>query len=147
MWQLTEVLSVFPDWLWGISLLTGIALYFLSDSAAAYRISLKVSSIVLLIVSVWMLGALSNDDIWAAKVKDLEEKVAVAEEQAKKENVIIEERIVYRDRVINARAKTQIEYIDRIITQREEVKVYIEHCPVPDVIIEEHNRAARGEFR
>lgn len=143
MWQITWMLSFLPDWFWTLFLIAGVAAYFLSRFFLPYKLPLKVGGLLATVLSVWMLGAASNEAKWEARVKELEEKLAVAETQSKEENIKIQEKIIYKDKIIKERAKTQIEYIDRVVKEKEEVKVFIEHCPIPPVIIEEHNKAAR----
>jgi len=78
----------------------------------------------------------------------------------------IEEKIVYKDRIVKERAKTQIEYIDRIVkgdtveitkdmsqaerekfaARQKELENALKSCPVPQIIIDEHNKAAIKEL-
>jgi len=88
------------------------------------------------------LGGYSTEVMWRDKVKDLEAKVKLAEEQSTEKNVEIQEKIVTKTTVIKEKGKTQIEYVDRVITQDKEVIKYIEQCPVPKAIIDAHNAAA-----
>lgn len=162
MWQITWILSFLPDWFWILFLVAGIAAYFLSRFLGMYKLPLKVGGLIATILSVWMLGAASNEEKWQARVKELEEKIALAEAESKKENVVIQEKIVYKDKIIKERGKTQIEYIDRIVKgdtqvitkdmseaeraefkkKQEELEQALKMCPVPRLIIEEHNKAA-----
>lgn len=146
MWQITWMLSFFPDWFWILLLIAGIAAFFLSKFFALYKLPLYIGGIAATMLSLWMLGAASNEAKWEAKVKELEGKLALAEQESKKENVVVQEKIIYKDKIIKEKGKTQIEYIDRVVKEREEVKVFIEHCPIPPVIIEEHNKAAIKQF-
>jgi hypothetical protein len=144
MWQITWMLSLLPDWFWILFLIAGVAAYFLARFFAVYKLPLRLGGLAATILSVWMLGAASNEAKWEAKIKELEDRLLVAEQESKKENVVIQEKIVYKDKIIREKGKTQIEYIDRVVKEREEVKVFIEQCPIPPVIIEEHNKAAVG---
>ena len=147
MWQFQWMLGLVPDWFWTTLLTASI----LGLAAAAilkrvafisqYRFPIQLASIVGLVFSIWFLGAASADAVWEAKVKDLEDKVKLAEEQSTTKNVEIQEKIVEKTKVIREKAKTQIEYIDRVVTQDREVIKYIEQCPVPKVIIDQHNLA------
>jgi hypothetical protein len=75
-------------------------------------------------------------------VAEMEAKVREAEAKAKETNVVIQEKVVEKTKVIKEKAKTQIEYVDRVVTQDKEIVKYIENCPVPKIIIDEHNKAA-----
>jgi hypothetical protein len=107
-----------------------------------YAKILKPIGIVLLVLGVWLRGGYDVEMTWRAKVAEMESKVAAAEEKANNKNVEIQERVVEKTKVIREKGKTQIEYVDRIVTQDKEIIKYIEQCPVPKIIIDEHNKAA-----
>jgi hypothetical protein len=166
MWQITWMLSFVPDWIWILFLIAGVLAYFASRFLAAYRLPLILGGAAAVILSTWMLGAASNEAKWDARVKELEDKVAAAEAESKKENVVIQEKIIYKDKIIKEKGKTQLEYIDRIVkgdteiivkdmsdVEREafkkkqaELEYSLKMCPVPQIIIEEHNKAALKEI-
>ncbi len=153
MWQLTWMLSLLPDWFWTLVLIAGVlavlaawVLKFI-PFVSTYRLPIQVGGILALLVGVYFQGVMSNEEKWQARVKELEAQVAKAEAQSKETNVKVEEKIVYKDRVIKERAKTQIEYIDREVVKREEIVKYVEQCPVPQIIIEEINKAATKEVK
>jgi putative cell wall-binding protein len=107
-----------------------------------YQFPIQAVSVVSLLISIWFVSANNTDAVWEAKIKDLEDKVKLAEEAANTKNVEIQEKIVTKTTVIKEKGKTQIEYVDRVITQDKEVVKYIEQCPVPKAIIDAHNAAA-----
>ena len=153
MWQLTWILSFLPNWFWILLLIGSIASVILSRFFLVYKLPMKIGGAIGLILSVWMLGAASNEAKWEARVKELEEKLLVAEQASKQINTEIVEKVVTNTKVVQGKAKTIIEYIDRWNTKevivdgperikREEVIKYIEMCPVPAAIIDAHNAAA-----
>lgn len=173
MGQLTWMLSLLPDWFWTLVLIAGVlavlaawVLKFI-PFVSTYRLPIQVGGILALLVGVYFQGVISNEEKWQARVKELELQVAKAEAQAKETNVKIEEKIVYKDRVIKERAKTQIEYIDRVVKgdtveitkdmseaeratfkkKQEELEHALKMCPVPQIIIEEINKAATKEIK
>lgn len=107
-----------------------------------YAKILKPLGILLLVLGVWLRGGYDVEMAWRTKVAEMEQKVKEAEERANTKNVEIQERVVEKTKVIREKGKTQIEYVDRVITQDKEIIKYIEQCPVPKVIIDEHNKAA-----
>ena len=148
MWQFQWMLGLVPDWLW-TTLLVGsvvglLAAWFLKriPFVSQYRFPIQAVSFVSLLASIWFISANSTNAVWEAKIKDLEDKVKIAEEAANTKNVEIQEKIVTKTTVIKEKGKTQIEYVDRVITQDKEIIKYIEQCPVPKVIIDAHNAAA-----
>ena len=148
MWQFQWMLGLIPDWLWTTLLLGSVvgllAAWFLKriPFVSQYRFPIQAVSFVSLLASIWFISANSTNAVWEAKIKDLEDKVKLAEEQANTKNVEIQEKIVTKTKVIKEKGKTQIEYVDRVITQDKEVVKYIEQCPVPKAIIDAHNAAA-----
>lgn len=83
-----------------------------------------------------MSGAIYDNDAWEARVKEMEAKVAKAEEQSKEANVQIETKIVTQTKVIREKQKDNIQYITREVTK------YDNTCVIPKEFIEVHNRAA-----
>ena len=148
MWQFQWMLGLIPDWVW-TTLLVGSVVGILSawllkriPFVSQYRFPIHAVSVASLLVSIWFISANSTNAVWEAKIKDLEDKVKLAEEAANTKNVEIQEKIVTKTTVIKEKGKTQIEYVDRIITQDKEIIKYIEQCPVPKAIIDAHNAAA-----
>ena len=148
MWQFQWMLGLIPDWVW-TTLLVGSVVGILSawllkriPFVSQYRFPIQAVSVASLLVSIWFISASSTNAVWEAKIKDLEDKVKLAEEAANTKNIEIQEKIVTKTTVIKEKGKTQIEYVDRVITQDKEVIKYIEQCPVPKAIIDAHNAAA-----
>jgi hypothetical protein len=94
-----------------------------------YRTLLQVISIVLLLAGVYFKGGLAIEQEWRARVKDLEAKVAIAEEQSKTANTKIEK--VYIDRVKVVK-DTQVVIQERLKTV--EVKIDSQCKVVPEAI-------------
>jgi uncharacterized coiled-coil protein SlyX len=142
MWQITWILSFLPDWFWTVLLIGSIASVVLSRFFLAYKLPMKIVGAVGVVLSVWMLGAASNEAKWEARVKELEEKLAVAEEASKKINTEVVEKVVTKTKIVQSKAKTIVEYVDREIVKDKEIIKYVEMCPVPTAIIDAHNAAA-----
>lgn len=148
MWQFQWMLGLLPEWVWTTLLVGSIAgllaagllkrISFISQ----YRFPIQAVSFLSLLVSIWFISANSTNAVWEAKIKDLEDKVKQAEEAANNKNVEIQEKVVTQTKIIKEKGKTQIEYVDRVVTQDKEVVKYIEQCPVPKAIIDAHNAAA-----
>jgi hypothetical protein len=109
---------------------------------APYHLLFQVVSAALLVAGIYFKGGYGVEMEWRSKVAELEAKVADAEARANTKNVEVQEKIVTKTKVIKEKGKTQIEYVDRVITQDKEVVKYIEQCPVPKTIIDAHNAAA-----
>jgi hypothetical protein len=143
------IFTVLPEWVFhlffGISFLGVIVGFFLSmiPVIKKYSIPIKIISIFMLALSLYLQGGLADFKEWQLKVKELEARIAVAEEQAKSKNTEIQEKVVTQTQVIREKGKDIVRYIDREVVKVEEVIKYIEHCPVPQEIIDIHNQAAK----
>jgi len=91
----------------------------------------------------------------------MQEKVRLAEEQSKQVNTEIETKIVEKTKVVREKGKIQIEYINRLVkgdtveivkdmteeqkqefmVKQKELQDALKNCPIPRIIIEEHNKA------
>jgi hypothetical protein len=144
MWQITWILGFFPSWFWTTALIFGIIGLLTSwiFTRLPYTSQVKVISILGIVVSVWALGAASNEEKWQTRIKELETQLAAAQAAAAVVTRGIEVKVVEKTKIIREKGKTQIEYIDRVVTQDREVIKYVEKCPVPKAIVDEHNKAA-----
>lgn len=157
------LLHFLPDWFFlalaflGVLVLAATFLlkYIPVPFVYVYKTPIQIGSIVLIIFSTFMAGVMYNENSWLAKVKEMEEKVKVAEQQAKEKNVEIQEKIVYKDKVIKEKGQEIIKYVDRYKDREilkeipgpervrvEEVIKYVESCPVPKELLDVHNQAA-----
>ena len=110
---------------------------------ANYRLIMQVASVLILSAGLYFKGGYSTEMMWRERVAEVEAKLKLAEEESKKVNTVIQEKIVNRTQVIKEKGEKQIEYIDKVVIQKEDVVKYIEKCPaVPKIIIDEINKAA-----
>lgn len=143
------ILQLLPDglilWFTNLLLLVGIVLtvtgFFVHRIPLLYQYQLpfKIVGIALLAAGVYFRGGYGVEMAWRERVQELEQKLALSEEQSKKVNVEIREKVVYKNRVIREQGKTLTEYVDREI-----IKVVPEQCNrLPQEVIDVHNEAAR----
>lgn len=85
-----------------------------------------------------MSGAISNEEAWLAKVKELEVKVAQAEAKSQEVNVQVVEKVVTKTQVVRERGKDIVQYVDR------EVVKYDSKCEIPKEAVTAVNQAAEG---
>lgn len=107
-----------------------------------YKLAIQISSLFIFALGVYLEGGLADNKEWTAKVKELEGKLAVAEERSKTENVKIEEKIVAKTQIVKQKGRDIVQYIDREVVKNNDVIKYVEHCPVPKELINLHNQAA-----
>ena len=145
------ILEFLPTWiflvLFAVGVLGFLLTYFLKlvpiPFVYMYKNPIQIASIALIVFATFMYGGAYNNDAWMAKVKEMEAKVAIAEEAAKKENVRIEEKVVEKTKVVKEKGDEIIKYIDREVVKKEEVVKFIENCPIPKDILDLHNQAIK----
>jgi uncharacterized protein YacL len=101
-----------------------------------YRYLIKIVSSILIVLGLFLQGALAYKESTALAVAKLEKKLAEAEAKSQKTNVEIVEKIVKDTEVVRVKGKTITEYVDR------EVVKYENKCPLPVEVIRAHNAAA-----
>ena len=148
MWQITWMLGLLPDWFWTLVLIAGIlgiiAAFFLKfvPVIKQYSTPIKIASVIMLLVSVYFQGVIANEEKWQARIKELEAKLAIAEQESKKVNTVIVEKIVKQKEFIKGRTEVVTKFVDREVVKDREVVRFVEFCPLPPAIIEVHNAAA-----
>lgn len=154
------MISFIPDWFWTLILIGGVLGILTSwvlkfvPFVSTYRLPIQVGSVIALLVGVYFQGVVANEEKWQTRIKELEEQVKIAESKSKETNVVVQEKIVTKTKVIKEKGQDIIKYVDRWNTKevikevegperirREEVIKYIENCPVPKEIIDIHNQA------
>lgn len=145
------LINFLPNWIFHTVLLAGL-LGLISSVALGfvpfiktYVLPIQLGSILLVAAGVWFEGALSNQSMWEAKVKEVEAKVAAAELKSAEENTKIVTKVVKQLKLVRTRGDDIIKYVDREIVTDKEVIKFVENCPIPDIIIKTHNAAALNQ--
>ena len=136
------LLYLLPEVVWHFLIVIGIAAIGTASLLknipiiSKYKLPLQYGGIVVVLISVWMEGNLFNEAKWQARVKELEEKVAIAESKSVEENVKVVTKVVTKREYYRERGNDVIQYVDREITK------YDNTCPVPKEVVKAHNDAA-----
>ncbi len=132
------ILQFLPSWIFYLLLFAAVIVFLVTKFVAILPQTklIQTASIAVVIISVYMIGAISNNDAWLSRVKDLEVKVAEAEAKSATVNTEIVQKIVTKTQVVRERGETVVKYIDR-----ETVKID-ERCTIPPEFVEAHNKAA-----
>jgi uncharacterized protein YacL len=109
-----------------------------------YKTPIQIISIVLIVLGTYMSGAISNEEAWLARVKELEGKVEAAQAKSEKENVKIETQVVTKTQIIKERGKDIIKFIDREIVKYDTKFLSETDCEIPKEFIQSHNKAAEA---
>lgn len=101
------ILNFLPYWVFYLILLAGVVgllaatVLKVIPFISAYRLPLQVVSLAFFAFGLYMAGAISNQEAWDEKIKEMENKVALAEEKSKAANGKIEYKFVDRVKVVS----------------------------------------------
>jgi uncharacterized membrane protein len=144
------LLNWLPNWIfYGIffaGLLGLLATYVMKfiPFVYVYRTPIQAVSVLAIAIGTYMSGAISNEEAWQARVKEMEAKVAAAEVQSVKENVKIVEKVVKKTEYITRRGQDIIQYVDREIVKYDTKFAPGGVCEIPKEFIKAHNDAAEA---
>jgi hypothetical protein len=106
-----------------------------------YKLPAELIGIVVLLGGVYLFGGYGVEMSWRDKVRELEDKVRVAESKSQEVKIQIQEKIVVKTKVIKERETV---YVDRI---KEIAKEIDAKCEVDPRVIEQLNKAAEDPFQ
>jgi len=126
------------------------------------KLTIQIVSFIVFVCGVYWYGGYSTEMQWRARVAEMQEKVRLAEEKSKAANEEIEQQVVEKTKVVREKGRKQIEYIHRLVegktveivkdmseqekqaflAKQKELQDALKNCPVPRIIVEEHNKAA-----
>lgn len=151
MWYFQWMLSLIPDsifiWITYGLMGLGLALYIISKLVAwipiikQYRLPLELIGVIVLVGGSFLFGGYGVEMSWRAKVAELQEKIKVAEAKSQEVKIQIQEKIVYKTKVVKERETV---YVDRIKEIAKEVDA---KCEVDPRVIEQINNAAEDPFK
>lgn len=103
-----------------------------------YKLPIQLFSLLLLVFGIYMEGAISNEEKWQALVKEMEAKVALAEEKSKNANSKIEYKFLDKVKLVE---KTQVVIQEKL---KEVEKVIDAKCEIDPSVISILNEAAKA---
>ena len=138
------LLQWLPDWVFHLILLVGLLgggfsfLLKFFPSAAPYKVLIQVVASLMIVLGVYMEGAISNQAWWELRVAEAEKRVAEAEKKAAEANSKIEYKIVEKVKVV--------EVVDRKVQQqiRDLANKMDERCYIIPEVNTIHNDAAQA---
>jgi uncharacterized membrane protein YeaQ/YmgE (transglycosylase-associated protein family) len=150
MWMLSFVPDSLLIWIVNTILVIGAVGSFLSffvlhkilnriPALAPYYLLIQVVSAVLLVAGIYFKGGYDVEASWRDKIRVAQEKAALAEAQAKETNVKLDAEIKKKQRVVK---ENTIVYRDRI---REVEKIIDKECKIAPEAIDIHNAAAKNK--
>lgn len=138
------ILNFLPFWIFHLLVILGVlgllaaAVFKFLPLVSTYRLPIQVVSGLLLLVGIYFQGAISNQEAWEARIKEMEAKVAVAEEKAKQVNEVIKYKFVDKVKVVK---DVQVVVQEKI---KEVATIIDAKCEVPPQAVELLNSAAKN---
>lgn len=109
-----------------------------------YKVPIQLASVALIVIGVYMSGAISNEEAWQARVTELKQKVAEAEAKSSGENVKIVEKIVTKTQVVKVKGDTIVKYIDKEIVKYDQKFAPGGQCEIPKEFYKALNDASEA---
>lgn len=106
---------------------------------APYYQALRAISVIFLISGIYLEGGYSSEMQWRERVREMEAKVAEAEQQSQAANEQLNQKGQQKVKIIREKGQIIKQYIDREITR------YDNGCVIPQEVVRAHNAAARNE--
>lgn len=144
------IISFLPDWVFHLMLIVGVlgtvAGFVLGVIPAVkqYVIAIRVISLLVLSMALYLEGGLADYKVWEAKVKEVEAKLAEAELKSAKENTKIVTKVITKTQVVKTRGADIVRYVDREIVKYDEKFAKGGMCEIPKEFIKAHNDAAES---
>jgi uncharacterized membrane protein len=142
------IISFLPDWVFHAITIAGILgtvvgfVLGMIPAVKTYIIPIRVISILLLSIGLYLEGGLADYQVWEAKVKEVEAKLAQAELQSAKENTKIVTKVITKTQIVRTRGQDIVRYVDREIVKYDTKFAKGGMCEIPQEFIKAHNDAA-----
>ena len=123
-----------------VGLIGAVVSYFFSKIPLInkYILPVRVICALMIVFGVYAEGSISNEKKWKERVKELEDKVKIAEEKSKEVNTVIETKIVEKVKTVK-----QVEF--QVVEKIKEVEKIIDaKCELDPSVISILNEAAKG---
>lgn len=142
------ILSILPDWVFHAITIAGVLgtivgfVLGMIPAVKTYIIPVRVISILLLSLGLYLEGGLADYKVWEARVKEVEAKLAQAEVQSVKENTKIVTKVITKTQIVKTRGQDIVRYVDREIVKYDTKFAPGGQCEIPQEFIKAHNDSA-----
>jgi len=145
------ILQWLPSWIFYAILILGSIGFLLTyllkfipvPTIYVYRTPIQIVSVVLIVLGVYMSGAISNEEAWQTRVKELQVKIAEVEAQSAKENIKVVEKVVTKQKIIKEKGDEIVKYIEKEIVKYDTKFLPGGECEIPKEFIKVINEAAK----
>ena len=150
MSQIAWMFSLLPDsifvMLTYVIFAAGLLLYIASKMVQwipimmQYRVPAELVGVLCLCIGAYFFGWRGNEENWLARIKELEEKVAIAESKSREVNTVIETKIVTKIKVVKETVYANKEIIREVAGAQLDSQ-----CSLPRSSVVLHDSASRNE--
>jgi hypothetical protein len=138
------LLKWLPDWIFYFILLAGVigylATYLLRfipiPTIYMYKTPIQLGSIALIVIGTFMSGAIHDNAAWEERVREMEAKMKIAEQQSIEANAAIDAKVQEETAKIKEKRVVLKEYITK------EIVKYDSTCTIPKEFVDVVNKAA-----
>ena len=138
------LLKWLPDWLFYFILLAGLVGYLATyllryipiPTIYMYKTPIQLGSIALIVIGTFMSGAIHDNAAWEERVREMEAKMKVAEQQSIEANAAIDAKVEEETAKIKEKRVVLKEYITK------EIVKYDSTCTIPKEFVDVINKAA-----
>ena len=142
------ILNLLPEWIFYAILAIGtiglLLLKFTPFIPVLYRTAITPVLFLFVVFGIFMSGSIYASKDWLARVKEMQDKVAIVEVKSKEENVKIVEKVVKKTEYITRRGQDIIQYVDREIVKYDTKFAPGGVCEIPKEFIKALNDAAEA---
>ena len=132
------LLELLPHWVFYTILSAGV---FLAVGASVIKIrNAQIIGIILIVVSIWFIGGIYNDNAWQARVKDMEAKVVLAEAKSQTVNTEVITNTVTKIKVVKEKTNADVQYITKYVAKELDTD-----CKLTNASIVLHDSASKNE--
>ena len=137
------ILQFLPNWIFYVIFFAGLlglaATYFLKyipiPAIYMYKTPIQLGSVAAIVFATFMTGAIWDNEAWVARVKEMEAKVAAAEQESKDANDKLAKKVdTHKVKIVEKQVVLK-EYVDR------EVVKYDNTCVIPKEFIDVVNKS------
>lgn len=107
-----------------------------------YKLPIQIISILILSISIYFEGGISEEAVWNKKMSDLKIELAQAKANSAKINTVLVTKVLTKKQIVKEKGDSVIQYIDREVTKYD--TKYDVSCPIPNEVLIAHNAAAAG---
>jgi lipopolysaccharide export LptBFGC system permease protein LptF len=146
-WLIEHTLLILPTWFWFATAGVGAVLYFFSGFISAIPfaqarvagVSIRYIGLAVLLGGVYLTGGAGVTALWQAEIKQANEKIAAAEQQAENVNTALKEKIVTKIQIVKEKVDANSQAIE---AKRDQINA---DCRLSDDAWVLYNRAVKNE--